>query len=159
VKQRILNTLQGFASLGIDEPDKATVAALTGYHPNAKSYSNAIGALRTSGYIEYPSGGRIRLTDAGSAIAEDRLAVSSRDELHQVWFDKLGNVAKRILTPLLDAYPDPVEADVVAATAGYHPNAKSFSNMKGRLRTLGLIDYPRSGMIAATNVLFPEGLR
>jgi uncharacterized protein len=158
VQQRILDTLQGLSSLGIDEPDKATAAALVGYHPNAKSYSNAIGALRTSGYIEYPSGGRIRLTDAGSAIAESRLSVASTDELHQVWFDKLGNVAKRILAPLLEAYPDPVEADVVAGNAGYHPNAKSFSNMKGRLRTLGLIHYPRPGMLAATDVLFPEGL-
>lgn len=158
VQQRILNTIQGFASLGIDEPDKATVAALVGYHPNAKSYSNAIGGLRTSGYIEYPAGGRIRLTEQGSVIAEDKLAISTVDELHEVWFDKLGGVAKRILTPLLAAYPDPVEADVVAGNAGYHPNAKSFSNMKGRLRTLGLIDYPRPGMMAATNVLFPEGL-
>lgn len=79
-------------------------------------------------------------------------------KLHQVWRDKLGNVAARILDPLLDAYPDSIEAAVVAELAGYHPNAKSFANMKGRLRTLGLIGYPAPGQMAATKVLFPEGL-
>jgi len=158
VEQRILNTLAGMEALGVDQPDKATVAALVGYHPNAKSYANATGSLRTSGRIEYPSGGRISLTDDGRAIAENSLPVSSIDELHELWFERLGNVARKILEPLLKAHPRAVPVAEVANSAGYHPNAKSFANMKGRLRTLGLIDYPSSGNMVATDVLFPEGL-
>lgn len=158
VGQKILDTIAGLESLGIEQPDKPTVAALVGYHPNAKSYQNAIGALRTGGHVEYPAGGRIALTDDGRAIANDNLSVSSRAELHGVWYNKLGNVARKILKPLIDAYPDPLSTADVAAAAGYHPNAKSFQNMKGRLRSLGLIDYPGSGRIVATPVLFPEGL-
>ena len=145
--------------LGADQPDKATVAALVGYHPNAKSYSNAMGALRTAGRIEYVAGGRVALTAEGAALADAGLPVKSRAELHGLWIDRLGNVAGRILSPLLVTYPEALRSDEVAAAAGYHPNAKSYSNMKGRLRTLGLIDYPRPGELVATKVLFPEGLR
>jgi hypothetical protein len=159
VEQRILDTLAGLADLGIDRPDKATTAALVGYHPNAKSFANAIGALRSAGRIAYPTAGAIALTDEGRAIASSNLAIGSVAELHRVWFDKLGAVAQRILAPLLDAYPESVETAAIAKAAGYHPNAKSFANMKGRLRTLGLVDYPGPGQMVATAVLFPEGLR
>lgn len=159
VEQRILDTLKGLEDLGITPADKDTVAALVGYHPNAKSYANALGASRTAGRITYPQGGTVALTDAGRAIATASLQVSSRDELHQVWYQKLGNIAQRILQPLVEAYPDARPAADIAQEAGYHPNAKSFANMKGRLRTLGLIDYPAPGMMAATKILFPEGLR
>jgi uncharacterized protein len=158
VQQKIVNTLAGFAQLGVTAPDKATVAAMCDYHPNAKSYSNAMGALRSAGYVEYPTGGRLSLTDAGAAIATAALPVESRADLHRLWIDKLGGVAGRILVPLLAAYPHSLATDVVAEQAGYHPNAKSFSNMKGRLKTLGLIAYPRPGELAATPLLFPEGL-
>lgn len=159
VEQRILDTLKGLEELGISPADKATVAALVGYHPNAKSYSNALGASRSAGRITYPQGGTVALTDEGRSIATANLQVSSREELHEVWFNKLGNVAAKILQPLLKAYPDARASSEIAEAAGYHPNAKSFSNMKGRLRTLGLIDYPTPGTIAATKLLFPDGLR
>jgi hypothetical protein len=158
VGQRILNTIAGLADLGVGDPDKATVAALVGYHPNAKSYANAMGALNSSGFVQYLSGGRVTLTGEGQARAESKLAINSLDELHKLWFDRLGGVAEKILTPLINDYPSEASADAVAESAGYHPNAKSFANAKGRLRTLGLIEYPKPGYIRATKVLFPEGL-
>ena len=159
VEQRILNTLRALEDLGVTPVDKPTAAALVGYHPNAKSYANALGALRSAGKIDYPNGGQVALTDDGRAIAESQLSIHSLDELHNIWFDRLGNIAKRILEPVIEAYPGSVEATAVAERAGYHPNAKSFANMRGRLRTLGLIEYPRPGELSATKTLFPEGLR
>jgi len=158
VEQKILNTLRALEDLGISPVDKPTAAALVGYHPNAKSYANALGSLRTAGHVDYPNGGQVALTDTGRARGTSQFSITSLDELHRTWFDRLGNVARRILEPLIAAYPDALDADDVAAAADYHPNAKSFANMKGRLRTLGLVDYPRPGQIAATRVLFPEGL-
>lgn len=158
VQQKIVDTIAGLSDLGIESPDKATVAALCDYHPNAKSYANAMGALRTSGYVAYPAPGSLALTDAGRALATAQLQVDTVRDLHAMWFRKLGNVAERILAPLLAAYPKALPAADVAASAGYHPNAKSFANTKGRLRTLGLISYPRTGEIAATPLLFPQGL-
>lgn len=39
----------------------------------------------------------------------------------------------------------------VAAVAGVFPNSGSYANNLGRLRTLGLIDYPQGGLVAFTN--------
>lgn len=158
VGQRIMNTIAGLAALGVENPDKATVAALVGYHPNAKSYANAMGSLRSGGFVEYLSENRVQLTAQGKGLAENVLSIASIEDLHELWYGRLGNIAKKILVPLIKEYPDPVSAEHVAGEAGYHPNAKSFANMKGRLRTLGLIDYPGSGQIVATKVLFPDGL-
>jgi hypothetical protein len=158
VEQRILNTLLALEEMGVSPVDKPTAAALVGYHPNAKSYANALGSLNSGGRVRYPSGGQVELTDEGRAIARSELAIASVADLHATWFDRLGNVARKILEPLIESYPNARTADDVAQHAGYHPNAKSFANTKGRLRTLGLIDYPRSGEIVATRVLFPEGL-
>jgi uncharacterized protein len=161
VEQRVLNTLAGLEALGVAEPDKVTVGALCGYsNIRSKSFQNAIGALRTSGRVEYPSEGRIALTDDGRAIAENSLDVSSLDELHRLWYKLLGGVSEKILAQLVESYPDALPLDDVASNAGYeNARSKSFANAKGRLRTLGLIAYPRDGMIAATDLLFPEALR
>jgi hypothetical protein len=159
VAERILDTIGALEKMGVRQPDKATVAALVGYHPNAKSFANAIGGLRTAGHIDYPTAGRIALTREGRELAQASLPIGSLDELHALWFDRLGNVAERILRPLIAAYPQSVRVEDVAAAADYHPNAKSFANAKGRLRTLGLIAYPGHGLMVATDVLFPEGLR
>lgn len=158
VGQKILNTIAALQEMGCTDLDKATVAALVGYHPNAKSYANAMGSLNTGRYVQYLSGGRVTLTAQGQERAVSQLSISSIDELHELWFDRLGNVAKKILEPLINDYPSEVGAEALAESAGYHPNAKSFANAKGRLRTLGLIEYPKPGYVVATKVLFPEGL-
>jgi hypothetical protein len=44
-----------------------------------------------------------------------------------------------------------------AEATGYTENGH-FNNMLGHLRTLGIVDYPGNRLIAATDVLFPEGL-
>ncbi len=39
---------------------------------------------------------------------------------------------------------------------GYTAGAGAFNNPKGRLRSLGLIDYPRPGAVVAKSLLFLE---
>lgn len=158
VQQKIIDAIAGLEKLGVGTPDKATVAALCGYHPNAKSYANAMGALRSGGIVEYPTGGRVKLTAHGDACAVPGLPVRSLDDLHQMWYNKLGGVYEKILRPVILMWPGQITAEELAKEAGYHPNAKAFANAKGRLRTLGLIDYPASGMVQATEILFPKAL-
>lgn len=45
----------------------------------------------------------------------------------------------------------------LAEQSGYTINGH-FTNMRGRLRSLGLADYPRPNEVRATDLLFPEGL-
>lgn len=62
----------------------------------------------------------------------------------------------RILEALIGAYPDPIERTELAERAGASPTSSAYANNLGRLRTLGLIDYPDRGHVVALPVLFLE---
>ncbi|MFT3987233.1 ATP-binding protein [Aestuariivirga sp.] len=56
-QRRILDgALQG-------EADRATIAARAAYSPDSSSFANALGGLRTLGLIDYPSQGRVAVTN------------------------------------------------------------------------------------------------
>lgn len=61
-----------------------------------------------------------------------------------------------MLKPLIDAYPNPVMSSELAQASGYGGENGAFNNVRGRLRTLGLVDYPRPGMVRAEDILFPD---
>ncbi len=63
----------------------------------------------------------------------------------------------RVVDVLEVVYPGSMERDELAERLGYHPRAKSFVNALGKLRTLGVIDYPSRGRVGLTEFLFPEG--
>ena len=64
----------------------------------------------------------------------------------------------KILSILIEHYPGAMEKPEIALAAGYTPGTGTFNTYLGSLRGLGLIEYPRQGAAAATNLLFPEGL-
>ena len=59
-----------------------------------------------------------------------------------------------MLKPLLAVYPHDLSNEELANAASYIANTGRFNNLKGRLRTLGLVEYPQPGRIKATPVLF-----
>lgn len=158
VEQRILDGLAEFEVLGVPQPERVQVAFLAGYTNLAsKGFANAIGALRTAGYIDYPTSGRIVLTATGRAIANFPDQPRSSDELQRRVIDMLGGAGARILRPLIETYPDPLDRDELGRRAGYTNTAsKGFANAIGRLRSLGFIDYPERGKVVAQPVLFLE---
>lgn len=56
---------------------------------------------------------------------------------------------RRILQPLLDAYPN----SIVSELAGYSHTSTGFTNPRARLRTLGLIEYLPDQMVRARSIL------
>ena len=62
----------------------------------------------------------------------------------------------RILREVLAIYPQPIAKDALAKRIAVSPESGSYANNLGRLRTLGVIDYPRRGYVQAKDVLFPE---
>jgi len=155
-EQRILDAVAWLESIGVEEPEQPAVAFLAGYAYGAGSYNNPRGKLRQSGHVEYLAGNRIRLTDSGRALAKAPTAPASTQELHERILAKLPGPEQRVLQPLLAAYPQPMDSADLAHAAGYTPGAGSFNNPRGRLRTLGLIDYPTPGQCVARALLFPE---
>lgn len=160
VMQKILDAIAEFEVMGIDRVPKVQAAFMAGYsNLMSKSFANAMGSLRSAGYITYPDSDSLAFTNAGRALANDVSAPLSTEELQGRIRELLGGVHENIIKQIIPVYPDAVEKADLAKACGYsNVMSKSFANALGRLRTLGFIDYPSTGYVAATNLLFPAGL-
>lgn len=158
-EQRILDAVAWLEDIGIDEPELVAVAFLAGYRPGGGGFNNPKSKLRTAGHIEYRPGKRACLTESGTALAVHSDDPPDDEQLHAKVLAKLKGPEQRILTPLLKSYPEPMATDDLAWAANYAPGSGGYNNPKGRLRTLGLIDYPSPGMICAADLLFLDGDR
>lgn len=153
---KILRALAELQSIGKDIPPKNMVAAWAGYSPVGGAFGNPIGALRSKGLIDYPQPGVVTLTDAGlesigSCEAPDQEEIWRRIER------TCTGPEQKILRALLDnAGPDEISKEDLAGHAGYAPIGGAFGNPIGALRTKGLLDYPRPGMVKAADWLFLE---
>lgn len=159
VEQRVLDALAELDILGVPKPERIQVAFLAGYsNLDSKGFKNATGSLRTADLIAYPTPGTIALTGAGREKANWTERPRTPAELQERIIRLLGGVHGRVLEPLIKAYPEAVAREEVARQAGYgNLDSKGFKNAMGRLRSLGLIDYPTSGQVQAQRVLFLEG--
>lgn len=155
-EQRIVDAIAWLESLGIMEAEQTAVAFLANYTYGAGSFNNPRGSLRVKGLVEYLPNNRISLTDAGRAVANVPEAALTAEELHARVLERLPGPEQRLLRPLLAAYPEVMSNDDLAAAANYAAGAGSFNNPRGRLRSLGLIDYKPGGFVVAKSLLFLE---
>lgn len=156
-EQRILNALAWMEAIGVDEPEQPAVAFLAGYTYGSGGYNNPRGRLRQRNLVEYISGDRMKLTSAGKKSAEYPDIDPTNEALHEAILGKLPGPEGRILTVLLKHYPKAMDSTKLAEASGYTPGSGGFNNPRGRLKTLGLVEYPSPGMVVAKNLLFPEG--
>ncbi|MDD5110707.1 MAG: DUF87 domain-containing protein [Patescibacteria group bacterium] len=152
-ERRILNAIAWFESIGINEPEKAAVAFLAGYKFGSGGFNNPCGSLRTRGMIEYQNGS-IVMTEAGRSFAQIPENALTTETLHQKVMNILPTPEQRILQPLLETYPEPMTTEELAGRSGYQFGSGGFNNPKGKLRTLGLIEYLPGGRVVARKILF-----
>lgn len=155
-KQRILNGLAFLRGIGLAQADKTQLALIVGVSPTSGAYFNNLGALRTAGLLDYPSGGTVALTAAGQNVASAEGVPSTTEELHAAIRAKLPPAKWKIVEALIGAYPKSVAKDQLAEQIGVSPTSGAYFNNLGSLRSLGLIDYPRSSEAVAKPVLFLE---
>lgn len=158
-ERRILEALVWMESIGQASPPIEAVAFLADYRPGGGAFNNCRGALRSKGLVDYPTPGSIALTAEGRAHAPHPPTVGSGAQLRATVLARLAGPERKLLEPLLAAYPGALTVGELAAEAGYEAGGGAFSNTRGRLRTLGLADYPRRGSVRAADLLFPEGHR
>lgn len=156
-EQRILDAIAWLETIGNESPEQPAVSFLAGYVYGAGGYNNPRGALRVKGLVDYLPGDRIRLTDEGRKLAQQPDVALTTQELHSRVLARLPGPEQRIPAPLLDAYPEGLTNEQCAKKANYEPDAGGYNNPRGRLRTLGLIEYPQPGMVRARDILFLEG--
>lgn len=155
-EQRILDAIAWMESIGVAEPELTAVAFLAGYTIGGGAFNNPRGALRTKGLIDY-RGDRLALTNVGRGKANFPDATLTPEELQRRVLERLPGPEQKILRVLIEDYPNSVDNDDLARRSGYEPGGGAFNNPKGRLRSLGLADYPERGKVVARSVLFMEG--
>jgi len=151
-EQRILDAIAWMESIGIDRPEQTAVAFLAGYTIGGGAFNNPRGALRTKGLVEY-AGDSILLTDAGRSLARSPVSPLTTDGLQRQVLDRLPGPERKILSVLIDAYPKGLSNAECAERAGYALGGGAYNNPRGRLRTLGLIEYS-AGNVRARDLLF-----
>jgi len=155
-EQRILDAIAWLESLGQEEAEQAAVAFIAGYTVGGGAWNNPRGSLHTKGLIEYRPSKRLALTDEGRALANAPDAPLTADELQARVMSRLPGPERKLLEALIDAYPEPLANEELAERAGYSPGGGAFNNPRGRLRSLGLVDYPERGVVVARPLLFLE---
>lgn len=152
-EQRILDAIAWMESIGVPEPKQTAVAFIAGYRYGGGGFNNPRGALRTKGLLDH-RGDSLRLTAAGRALANVPDTSLSTKELHDRVLAQLKSPERRIMEPVLNAYPDAISDEDLAKASGYAHGSGGYNNPRGRLRSLNLIEYPERGMIRASEFLF-----
>jgi hypothetical protein len=120
---------------------RARLAFFTGYSVKSSSVGNALGALRSEGFIT-KSGEPILATAEGIAAAGEVAPLPSGDELYRLIQSKLGKAEKEILDLAVVYYPEPISKELIEAEtpSRYSVKSSSVGNALGRLRTLAMLD-------------------
>jgi uncharacterized protein len=159
-QQRVLDALAWWDSIGVQQPDKGQVGFIAGYRVGKNvggTFGNILGQLRADGLIHYPSTGSASLTPAGFKIARRPFETPSTEALQRAIRDRLDGPESRVLDVLIEAYPNELTKQECGARSNYTVGENvggTFGNILGRLRSLGLIDYPSTGKVVALPVLF-----
>jgi Mn-dependent DtxR family transcriptional regulator len=154
-QQRILDTLAAFETLGLRDVSRSNVAVFANQSPKSSGFTNNLGSLRSQGLIDYPVGGRVRLTDCGREIARSTNSIHTLTQLHVAWYGKLPKPQAKILQALIERYPNAIDREALAKLVGQSPTSSGYTNNLGALRSLGVIDYPKPKYVVATELLFP----
>ena len=158
-QQRILDALLWFERVGVAPVSKDALAFLAGASSTSGGYFNNLGSLRSQGLIGYPSGGMVELTDTGRTMANEPDGIGTLSDLHDAVRQKIPAPMQKIFDEAVRVYPRTISKDQLAERIGVSSTSGGYFNNLGRLRTLGLIDYPSPGMVQATEIMFPEGLQ
>lgn len=155
-RQRLLEALYGLERIGIDSPRKTQLALWAGVSPKSSGYANNLGALRTVGLIDYLIPGTVSLTPQGRAMVDPSVVpdIPDDDALHDRIRSLVSPARWRLLSVLVEQYPDPISREDLAERAGVSAASSGFANNLGALRSLGLLDYPSPRLVVASDLMF-----
>jgi uncharacterized protein len=128
------------------------VALLAGYAIGTGGFNNAIGSLRTSGYLA-GSRERLQITAAGQAALGPIDPLPTGTDLINYWRGKLGKAERAAFDVLIQHYPQDLARNQLAQQAGYTPGTGGINNAISRLCTLELAQR-LGGSLKANDTLF-----
>lgn len=120
-------------------------------------FRNYLGALHNAGLIHLSHAGAVAITYEGKLKVDDELGGQTKpttNELVERWKQKLTGKARDILQLAVDAYPNEISRVELAQRVDMDAAGGGFRNYLGSLSGPGLIEFPSSGMVRASDALF-----
>lgn len=138
----ILRVLANFP----DGKSKREVGVIAGYKHSGGGFNNAVGKLRSLGYVT--SGDPLRITAEGLAAHGPVQPLPTGEELFQYWMahPDLGKAEREILRVLYEARGEALTKEEIAPLTQsdrggpYEANGGGFNNALGKLRTYELVE-------------------
>lgn len=123
-----------------DGRSQRDVAFLTGYSAKASTIGVILSKLRRFGLVE--PGQPVKATEAGLAAAGGVQELPSGPELLDHWMrhPRIGEGERKVLRALIEAYPNALSHDELAAATDYSPIASTLGVSLSKLRKLGLVE-------------------
>lgn len=129
---------------------KTQIAILAGYAHSGGGFNNALGWLRSQGYIQ--GSDHIQITQTGLDALGSFEPLPVGQDLLRHWYSNLNKAERAALECLADTYPQSLSKEEVANRTGYEANGGGFNNALSKLRTLELISG--RGELVASDALF-----
>lgn len=155
--RKILDALAWLESVGLIDPDRKQVGYLAGYTASGGTFQKYVSTMATADLITYPRKGTVALTDAGRALAAKPEAPLTDAALQQAFYDRLPTPLAKILAHLVHLYPAGIAREPLGEATGYEASGGTFQKYISTLSSLGLVDYPERGYVAASASLFLGG--
>jgi hypothetical protein len=138
--------------LKAESVERTILGFAAGVSPKGSGFEKDLGAMRTAGLVAYPSKGEVALTDAGGGVATWPKKAGTKAELFERIKQKLEPRHCRIMDAMWGVGAH-VTREELAQHLGVSANGSGFEKDLGRLRTLGLLDYPKPGSVCLGRVL------
>lgn len=149
--QKIIDAIKWWNVMGVAAPSHAQVGFMAGYSHKSGTWATYLSRLRSLGLIE--GRGDLALTETGEASANLPDSPPTGEALRGAVMNKIDGPLRRILEPIIDAYPSGLDHSSAGEMAGYSHSSGTWATYLSRLRTLDLIDG--RGELRAQDWLFP----
>lgn len=151
--QKIVDAIAWWNVLGIAEPSYPQVGFRAGYSPKGGTFNRYLSELRSRALI-VTRGKGASLTADGERAAAAPGAPPTGEELRSTILASIDGPLARLLTPLIEAWPERLTKADLGTRAGYEAAGGTFNRYLSSLRSLQLVTG-RGPEIAAEDWMFP----
>ena len=148
---KILTALAWWETLGVAAPTRVQAALVAGRAPNTGSLNSLLSQMSSDGLIEYPEPGRLSLTEGGRRLAERPDEPDDPEALRAAVLAVLKGPEAAVYDALWEAHlrgRDEMTRDGLAQRLDRAPNTGSFNSLLSKLNGMGVVVYPRPGVVA-----------
>jgi len=131
------------------------VALLSHYSPLGSAFQNPLRDLRKMGYVVLEGDQIVATAEGIKALGSYEPMPSDNQSLQNYWLNHLAGPERKVLKPLIEAYPNPLSLEETGEKSGYSIQGSAFQNPVRNLKKVGLIEAVPEGLIC-TKELFPE---